>query len=218
MKKVMKRAAPPSKKNTRFYLCILSGVAFLFISCGPVGLLLERDESDSSHENLNLLVPGPVQARGLEVVPADELDSFFPIEGDYSLEAEERELLRIAMYRRYDRGFYEPGAPRIIVAELERKLKEAEKEGVTYNEIQDEFIADARRGRDKMPDYVLANLRWVAGNSVVVTIETIRRADEFKTAGMDLELMERSLERMRELRRFVIDEQNRRKYANDGDK
>ncbi len=215
---MIKNKSPNKEKRknlSRKTVCvniIISGLLLaLATSCGPIGLILEEEKSGDSHKTLGTFIPSQERSADIGVVPVDVLDSFFTDEGEYALESDERELLRIAMYRRYDRGFYEPEAPGVITAELQKKLKAAEEEGVTYSDIQDEFIADARRGMKIMPDRVLSNLRQVAGNSIVLTVETIRRKDEFEAVGMDMKLMEDSLERMRKLRKMVIDEQNRRK-------
>lgn len=114
------------------------------------------------------------------------------------------------MLQRYELGFYEPGAAEMVAQTFTEVLELAkEEDGLTYDDIQEELMRDARAGLSRMPDEALWGVRGMAGNSIVVSEETLARP-EFAEAGMDTSILVRSIERMHELRQLMIDEMSRR--------
>ena len=203
------------KHKRRFLSIIMLALAGGLVACVP-GTLPEENRM-----TVNLLNQLAMETTVSEVAsqtsppvladPGHYVESIFPSAGPYILDDVEQTLLEANMLHRYEAGFYEPQAPVVIASSFQETLDLAMAEdGLSYDDIQIEFVNEAKSGLDKMPDDALVGVRTMAANSIVVSSETIER-EAFEEAGMDMELQKRSIERMRELRRAIIDEQNRRK-------
>lgn len=138
------------------------------------------------------------------------MNEIFPATGPYALSKEEKTALELNMYHRYDEGYYDAEGKVMQANQLLSVMAEAEEEdGLSYHDLQTEFLADVEERLGDMPEDMLRKLRLFSANSMLVS-EEIRRSEEFAEAGIDPELMKRSFERMQQMHRIVTDELSRR--------
>lgn len=182
---------------TRMPAILLAAV--LFAACIP----MENPEDSMLVPTVLTLVatrPSP------EVAPIAIVDTLFPTEGPYALIEGEREVIQLAMYERYNEGFYEYGYQQAMAIDMVRIFEFAEQEdGASFESLQQELIADVQNHLPILPVEILYRIRYMCANSAIITHE-MAEMPGFTDHGVDPETMRTSTENMLELYRTVSDE------------
>ncbi len=184
--------------------CKVAALAIgLFTACIP----MENPEDSALVPTVLALVaarPSP------EVVPIQLVDTLFPVEGPYALIEGEREMIQLAMYERYNEGFYEYEYQQAMAFDMVRITDFAEQEdGSTFESLQQELVDDVLRHLPILPVEILYRIRYMCANSAIITHE-IAEMPGFTDHGIDAEQMRASTDHMLELYRAVSDELSKR--------
>jgi len=190
----------------------------VFLGClGPLAGCIPGESP--RHNLLGAAFGGASGGRpGPEVVPVDELSSWFPQSGKYALAQGERDFLKYYMFSRYNEGFYDPDQQEVIAASITEKLNFARStDNLTLDGLNDLFERDVRANVGVLQDHIIERVQLALDNSVVINTELLQNNPFVDPYSEDGRMMARTVERMLMLRQLVIDELRRREDQNDLD-